>query len=132
MIKINFLHFCDLAFTAEDNKTLSVIRIFDYITTRGFPAAHPRFTIVFNILSDSDQTPWHKDYELKIISPNKKDTIVSVGGSFSLGKQTKSANIICDFFGTIFPMEGKYSIQILVDKKLVSSEDYALEIKTIL
>jgi len=126
-MKVNYFHVCELAFIADDNKTLSIIRIFQFIDSQGFPTVHPRFSIAFNVSGD----PGEHSYELKILTPDRVSSIAELKNSFEIQRDDAPVNLINHFIGLMFPSEGKYLIQLEIDGKVIVNDDSQLILRKI-
>jgi hypothetical protein len=120
-MKLNFLHICENAFV-DKKERLSVINIFEGISSEGFPAVSSRFSIVTNISGEL------KKYEQKIeiISPKGKKIM-----EVRKGVETKGiSNFIANLTNIVFPEAGEYKIKIYINEELFSDE-FFLNLKKI-
>ena len=117
-VKLNFLHVCENVLISQDKK-ISVIGIFNKLLTRGWPAIHPKFSVVTNVSAPP------KEYTevVEIISPEDK-TIAKVGNKIVINKEGQSNNFVANFVNTIFPIEGKYKIKVSIDDKIISENSH--------
>jgi hypothetical protein len=118
--KINFLHVCENAFFSDDKK-LNIIGIFEIINAPGFPAIHPRFSIVLNFSGDiAKSTPF-----FIILSPDGSKELVKVQinkNTFPNQDLKKNNNLILNFMGFSFQTSGKYRLILKVDDQIISAE----------
>src|SRR5690349_13528559 len=114
--EVNFLHVCDSAFFSEDKK-LNVIGVFGRVTTEGFPAANPRFSIVVNLTGDLSNVV----RKLEMVSPSGGTvaTIIAPAKPLGIGDQ-KSTNWIVNLIGIIFPEPGSYKILVKIDDTVIN------------
>jgi hypothetical protein len=118
MSKLNFIHICENAFITEGTKSLNLIGIFDGINSPGFPAIHPKFSIVANV--DTEVNENHKT-TLKIRKDSK--VIFSLDINFVGIKQ----QIVQNFINFPFPEEGVYVAEVVVDSITIGSTNITLK-----
>jgi hypothetical protein len=116
-MKLNFLHICENAFFSEDKK-LNIIGIFNTINTSAFPATHPKFSIAINISDYKNESG-----VLLVQSPNKETFIEIPIEKDKLSENKNNANIVLNFIGATFPVEGKYPVILKTDKTIIEGRD---------
>jgi hypothetical protein len=114
MPRLNFIHVCESAFRTDGNKNLNVIGIFDTISSFGFPAIHPKFTVVANLEADNNGP--HKT-SLVILRSDTREKLSEMETSFVGIRQ----QIIHTFINFQFPAEGSYLIEISLDNIFLGS-----------
>ncbi len=117
MLKINFLHICEYAFFSEDKK-LNIIGIFNGISTKGFPAGHPRFSIVINFYGDVPES----GLSLEILLPNKNLLISIPINKKSDWDGEKNTNLVFNLLNTVFAVEGNYEVRVMLNGEKISPE----------
>lgn len=106
MPKLNFIHICENAFVTEGTKSLNLIGMFDGINSPGFPAVHPKFSIVANV--DADTVGKHTT-TLLIKKDNKEIS------KFIMPFDGIRHQIIQNLINYPFPEEGTYRIDLFID-----------------
>ena len=70
-LKVEFVLFCDYAYTAEGGK-LSIVGMFETIFVGELPASHPEMFLVVHLLGGENA---EHNIKLKIIDPRRKDLV---------------------------------------------------------
>jgi hypothetical protein len=111
MTKINFIHICENAFLSKESGNLNLIGIFDGINSKNFPALHPLFFLVANIVLEEN-----KEHDVSITVKNTEDSsnifetpVFKVFGD--------KAQIIYKFINYNFKSAGNYEFYINIDQK---------------
>ena len=122
-IKLNFLHVCENVLISQDGK-ISVIGVFNRLLTKGWPAIHPKFSVVTNISTSLEEYI----EVVEIISPENK-TIAKAKNKIIINKKGQSSNFVADFTNIVFPIEGKYKIRVSVNDKIISEDNYYIIVR---
>lgn len=111
MNKLNFLIVCESAFLADISKNLNLINVFDTISTNGFPASHPKFSVATSFETTSGS---HKE---TLIIKKGIIEIIKTENSF-VGDKHRWIN---NLFNIKFPEEGRYEVNLYIDNTLIGS-----------
>lgn len=129
-MRLKFIIVSDNAFTDKEDG-LNIIQTFDIIKTRGFPAIHPRISVV---------TKWEFEPADDKKSPHKQKLIIIEGKTgnkiaetpereLTAGSEgTKSLQYINNFMGLKFDREGTYKIQVYMDEEK-NKEEASFEVR---
>ena len=109
-MKQTLLSLCENAIIEKDTNKLSLIGLFDNISSSNVPVIIPRFTVFTRFEDGKDQ---HK-HNIKIIHEESGDIVAELPGEISFGPNGK-AQYIGNFVGLPFSKFGKYKIQISID-----------------
>mgnify|MGYP001560239814 CR=1 FL=1 len=115
-IELKNVFVCENALVSLDGK-LSLINIFTEITSKGFPAINPKFTILTSIMGTVGP---HTEI-IEIISPDGS-SIAKVEGPADINGPGGN-NFLANFINVAFPAEGKYWIKISVDDNPLNKKD---------
>jgi len=115
-MKLKFIIICDNAFIDQGGK-LNIIQSFDNIATPGFPAIHPRLSIVtrWEFEEGDDKLIGHKQ-KLIIAEEKTKETIA------------EPPEYINNIIGLKFDREGLYKIHVYMDGEK-SEDEASFEVK---
>ncbi len=124
MIKLNFVHLCEYAFVL-DKGTAGIIGIFSKVKSKSRPANFS-ITVILNI--DPNDTEKHiVSFVVKapsgsqIIKPLEKEIGPAVNKNQSLG-------IIANIQNIKLREEGKYKVEIIIDKKKIETLSFDFEV----
>lgn len=117
MSKLNFIHICESAFTTRETGNLNIIGIFDGIKTRGFPAVHPKLSIVFSISADIGE---HQT-TLLIKTKNSKREIGKFVTEFNIPQPDGKYQTILNLSPFSIPEEDDYVFEVLMDEKFIGA-----------
>jgi hypothetical protein len=111
-IKQNFVIVCDSTIVEKDTNNLSLIGIFDSVHAPKVPMIHSKFCVVTNFEGDTGQ---HK--HKIIIKKETGEEVVKLEGPINFGDEGKAQHI-GRFFGTRFPVLGRYIVEIYLDDEI--------------
>ena len=114
-VKLNFIILCDNAFFAEPDKKLNIMGSFDTINSSGFPAIHPRMSVVISV--DNIEQGNHIEI-LKITKDNLE--IINTKTNFSKSESGRH-QFIHNLLNVKFPQEGKYNVEVFIDDQFIGS-----------
>lgn len=117
-MNIKFAIVCDNAFVDAQGR-LNIIQTFDNISTPGFPAIHPRVSIVtsYSLENSDDKTAEYKQ-TLKIINiKTGKEVYKRERAIKPLAGRDSSVQFITNIVGFAFPNEGRYEITTQLNEK---------------
>ncbi len=114
-IRLNFLHICENAFYSDDKK-LNIIGIFDRITTSGFPATHPRFSIALGISNLGPHIG-----EIKIKNPDSSDLFKAPLSRETIKNVAEHTNLVINIIAPVFRVPGKYKVLVEFDGAILDS-----------
>ncbi len=117
-VKLNFVHVCEQVLISEGKA--SIIGIFDEIKTDGFPAVHPKFSIISSI---SGKTGIYTQI-IEILTPSGSK-LAMVSGQSKIEKDGGKNNFVANFINFVFPEEGKYRITIKIGDEILNESDDA-------
>lgn len=114
MVKLNFVILCDNAFLAQETNSLNIIGIFSRISTKGFPATHPKLMVATNMNGDPGE------YDQSIIIKNKttNEEVAKVSGRLIIRTPKQKAQFLASFFNVVFKTPGEYEIEVYIDDEL--------------
>lgn len=115
-MQVNFVHFCDRAFFSETKK-LSVIEVFDIVTSPRLPALHPGFSLVLNISGEIEE-----ETRVVINAPSGEEiySLPIEKDAFPEGKSNNT--VVINIVNFMFPEEGNYRVFLKAGTKTVSPE----------
>ncbi len=127
-MKLRFIIICDNAFTDESGR-LNIVQAFDIIKAPGFPAIHPRLSIVtrWDFENEGEKKRSHKQ-GLVIFEKATGKELVKIPERPLTPKpgQDTSLQFINNISGLKFDSAGTYQIQVNLDDK---QEEVSLEVK---
>jgi len=130
LMKLKFIIICDNAFT-DTAGGLYIIQTFDVIKTPGFPAIHPKMSIVtkWEFEQKDDKESVHKQ-KLIITEEKTGNEIAKTPEKELISKRgkTKSLQYISNFRGLKFDKEETYKIQVYMDGEKAKEEE-SFEVK---
>lgn len=113
MITHNFSVLAENAFT-DNQSRLSIIQIFEEISSSSFPTIHPRIVAVSSYISDKKENR-AISFIARIVSPNEKVIQeLKIKAPLDVGK----INFLSEFSSTIFEDPGLYSIIFTIDDEV--------------
>ncbi len=116
-MKLKFAIVCNNAFT-DSNGRLNIVQTFDNINTPGFPAIHPRFSIVTSYeFENGDSRRKDCTQILKIIHEGTGKEVATIKKTLSPKKSDSQIQYIANFIGLPFEKEGKYLVELTLNKK---------------
>ncbi|MFH1790134.1 MAG: hypothetical protein ABH832_03655 [bacterium] len=120
MIKLNFIHICESVIEAV-NRNISIIGIFNKITSLKLPVLYPKFSIITSISAP----PGSYKEVIEIVSPEGQ-TVARLEGKVQIYKEGQKGNFVANFINTLFPIEGKYQIKISVNNELLDDQNFII------
>lgn len=120
--KINFIHLCDDVIFSQDGK-ISLIGVFDVVNLVALPGSLAKAVLVLNInVLNKDINKLDLDI---IVKENKTGNEIlktpTMTTSFSVNTNDIRLGMTLQLVNMAFKSTGKYSIEILLNKKLVES-----------
>ena len=115
---LRYVIICDNAYTDEAGR-LNIIQVFDTINATGFPAIHPRLSIVtkWDFEEGDDKEANHKQ-KLVIIEKNTRKEIFNKERELTAKSgRDKSLQFINNIIGLKFDQAGVYEVQVSMDGK---------------
>ncbi|MFH0739646.1 MAG: hypothetical protein V1819_00830 [bacterium] len=112
-IKLNFLHICEDAFATQEGGKLCIIKIFNRLTAKKFPALTPHIIVVANIT-------FEKMGNYKGVVSIEKSTgekIADYTSSFDVPRDEAEINFISRFFNIPFEQPDDYRVKIFVNEQ---------------
>ena len=125
MIKLNYAHLCEYAFI-KDNGTPGIIGIFSRIKSKLKSITLNNIALVLNIIPGD--TNKHK-LNIIIKSPSKKTSFKFEDDIGLIDKKTQSLGTIINIQNLKLNEEGKYNVEIMINKKKIESLPLLFEIE---
>lgn len=132
-MKLQYVIICENAFTDEAGR-LTIVQTFDIIKTQGFPAIHPKMTIVTKWRfesSDAKDKPHSQRIEITSQDDQKKPFLVIP--EFALTAKDKDHNNYLQYISNLqniaFHKPGKYQVKIFMDGKEAREVDTIFEVQ---
>jgi hypothetical protein len=115
MPEIKYAHICEYA-RAESSGTVSIIGIFDTIHVQACPA---RFPLMHVITSMAGRQGEQFQFLTRIAGPDGKviQAVNPVG--IRVDQDSMGVNQINGYMGTVFPVPGEYTVEIMIDDTVV-------------
>jgi len=107
------------AASIDSSGKLSILGIFDRLSTMSFPTRHPRLSLVLRFTAGLDEAGKH-EVGITLIDPDAQE-VVRIDGEMQLGPGPVAAAgsirvpHVLNMDGLIFPRPGRYSFDVTVD-----------------
>jgi len=114
MAKLEYLIVCDDASFSGSDQKLNIVGVFDNINTLGFPAVHPKMSVVVLIFIEAGtytETLRVKKGDLEVLSIDTS-LVKDVSGNH---------RFIHNLFNVRFPEQGEYVFEVLIDREPIGS-----------
>ena len=111
---------CEAANVSKSGN-LNALGIFTNFNVKQFPAVHPKFTYVANVLFLNTEAGEH-NFKLAFIDDGGLEIMPMLSGTVSVGPKSLSVNIIMELARIKFPHEGTYQIDLVMDNRQICSE----------
>jgi hypothetical protein len=123
-MKLIYALLCDSAFLSIDRK-VNIIGVFETINATNFPVNHPKFVLVGSM--KPSKTNFSMGVEI-IMEGNKQILNQAQEREVRLPdtNDDKNFNFIIEIVNTVFPQIGNYSVNLLIDGKIISSQKLTL------
>ena len=95
---------------------ISIINLSDIITSDGFPAAHPKLSVLVRIMGDVGK--YEEKIEVVSLADNK--VLAEVKGTIEIKKSDEGSNFNANFVNMVFPAEGKYWFKVSVSGEVMT------------
>lgn len=124
-MKLQYSLLCDHAFLSIDRK-VNIIGVFETINAQNFPVTHNKFVLVGSILPSKEKFKMAVD----IVSKKSKGSVLTEKQEREVvlpaENSGKNFNFIIEILNTQFTESGVYSVDIIIDGKVISSQDLVL------
>lgn len=123
---LEFLLLADDAIIDEKTGKLSIIGVFERISTPNFPAMHPTFKVVSQFSIDDREHV----FSLKVVDPEKNKVLTSGGDTtFKREPDASSHRFITSVNNIIFDGPGRYDVVAYIDGKEAARTSLIVEKK---
>lgn len=124
-MKLQYSLLCDHAFLSIERK-VNIIGVFETINAQSFPVTHNKFVLVGSILPTKDKFKMAVD----IVSDETKTSVLTEKQEREVvlpaENSGKNFNFIIEILNTQFPKKGVYNVDIIIDGKVISSQELVL------
>jgi len=117
-IKINFFVICKEVIMDKDSNSLSLISIFENITSKSIPITYPKFSIVvnFTVFKSTDLK-----CSIRVNNPSNEEILKSQEFSIKTNGENQKIQLLNHFINTPFNIEGIHLINLIINNDEVSS-----------
>ena len=117
-IKLKSISVGENIIVSSPNGQISVINIVDIITSKGFPALHPKLGVLVRVVGDVGTY----QETLEIISVEDEKIIATAKGNIEIKNKDEGNNFAADFVNVPFPKPGKYWLKVSVDGEILTDK----------
>lgn len=129
LLKSKYAHICEYA--SSSNNKINILGIFSKIMSSNLPMTYSRFFIVSELEILKRENPkkiLNQKLQVLLTGEKLKEPVSLAEGAVQITEPGKNINVIFEINNAIFPQEGNYEIQILLDKKILSSSSLSANI----
>lgn len=114
---------CDDVYRDESTKKQIIVGTFNRIAGHEFPIRHPKMTVLLSVTNGRGK------YELKVsvVNASTDALLMEVSGPFAMDNPLNIIDINLEIVGIIFPVPGKYWVNVEVDGELIASRPIQVE-----